>query len=203
MSSPRSLSGPPPGTQRIGFAEAEYAEIRSQSVARAMQMRDKPGAYGTSDVEQQEVGLLGEIAVLRWMAQEGWDCFSIADGDGKGNSRGDVAVQPRATSGPTVSSSSNIEVKTSRIQDWPRYERQLDAAQFVRMSCDVIVWCAADSQRPRRFVDVMGWFPRTGLTVAEAGLNSAKRPQVKVQERLRLPRDLHAWLSASQADVPF
>jgi hypothetical protein len=167
-------------------------------------MRDRPGAYGSSDAEQQEVGLLGEEAVRLWILDCGLDATSIADGEGAGNSRGDIAVrlirQQRALE---VTGILTIEVKTARLNHWSRYERELNATQFERMTCDFIVWCATPTRRPRLYVDLMGWLPRRGLTVVEAPQSPTHRAQVRVQDPLMAMQRLEPSLRKAQTDLQF
>jgi len=190
-----SASGAPPGAERIEFDDAQYLTIRSRAMARAIRMRDRPGSYGYSDAEQHEIGLLGEEAVRLWFFDLGCDARSIADGDGAGNSDGDISVRfLRTAAGSVTTGSARIEVKTARLHHWSRYERELNAKQFERMTCDAIVWCSTPSKRPRNFVDIMGWLPRLGLTVSNAPRTSARQAQVRVQNELRTPGELLDWL---------
>ena len=202
MGSP--TAGPPPGAERIEFDEPAYESIRTRAMARALQMLDRHGSYGSSNAEQHEVGLLGEEAVRVWLLRLGWDALSIADGLGAGNSRGDISVRLRNCSGGLgISGAVTIEVKTARLQDWSRYERELNARQFAGMTCDAIVWCATPSKRPRRWVDVMGWVPRDGMSVIDAPVTSTRRSQVRVQNDLKVPHELGDWLTEAQANIWF
>ena len=195
MPSGGEAEGPPLGAVRVKFDDPAYESIHLRSIARALQMRDRSGAYGTSSAEQQEVGLLGEEAVRMWLHGLGFNARSIAEGEGTGNSGGDVAVRfTRNRQGFVTSGIATIEVKTARIQHWARYERELNARQFKRMTCDAIVWCSTRTYGSRRIVDIMGWLPRFGLKIVEAPPTSARQPQVRVIDELRAPSGLADWL---------
>lgn len=170
----------------------DFDAIRERAERRAAEMVNSNHSYAAADPDRNEVGLLGEQAVITWLLEGGQHVTDISD-EPQWRRHGDIRfVAPRR--GNEVPVARTIEVKTNQYAGWRNYGRTLPEQQFRRSLATVFLWCVIEEELPPSFLTIMGWLPRTTIEVAPTAMPPAS---VRVVTPMRPPGSLIEWVSAS------
>lgn len=149
---------------RIDTGELAYGDVTVCAEARVdafLGSSTAPGQGSERSIETRAKrlrgnirGRAGEVAVLRFLADElpaEWAVIDVADRSG---SPGDIQVHAE---GPAPAAIASIEVKTTTYRQWRDRGRVIERSQLERDDTTIYVWCVTAETSLRDDVHILGW----------------------------------------------
>jgi len=165
----------------LGF---DHRQLRAMASERSAQMAGRTATYGHSGGAANYVGLLGEIAVQRWLEGKGEqveELYRLPD------SEGDLQL---------VSNKMTLEVKTNRLQAWRTYGASISMRQLDTIAGGGgLVWCVTGPELPPSAVYLMGWVSAPDLVERVEPWFDRGRILLRIS-RLDSPTTCVDWLAA-------